>query len=84
MEIYEILILVITPVIAILGFFVKKAFMKLEQTMTENEIRILLRDKLEPIQVNLVYIQRDLDRIYKAQEKILEHLEQHGKDRKIH
>lgn len=73
-ELYQFITIVSAPALAILGFLLRRACMKLDQTMTEEEVRMLIKDKIDPIQVHLVYIQRDLTRLADTNAKILEFL----------
>lgn len=71
---YEVISIIAAPIVAIIGYFLRKAFTKLDQTMTKTEIRQLINDRTEPLVVQLKIIQRDIERTNQLLERICERL----------
>lgn len=63
---------ILTPIVTIFGFMLRRAFMKLEQTMTEDEVRLLVTDRLGPLQVNQRNIEHEINRIERKLDRILD------------
>ena len=80
--ILEIAVIGITPILAVFGFMLRRAFMKLDQTMSDKEIRILIGDRLSPMQTNQRNLEHEITRIERKLDKILDLLIENRKDAK--
>ena len=67
-----IIIFILTPAVALFGFMLRKALTKLDKTMTEPEIRLLVKDRLDPIYVNQRNIEHEINRMERKVDKILD------------
>jgi hypothetical protein len=67
-------------IVMILGFFLKRINMKLDQTMDEPSIRALIHDKLEPILVTQEELKDDMKHIRDRLDEIVSLLLKRGVD----
>lgn len=61
----------LVPVIAFLGFLLRRLFVKMESSMNEREIRQLIDDKMQGINIRQANYEHDLARIEKKMEREL-------------
>lgn len=79
--IIEIITLVVGPVIAVFGFLLRRAFIKLDDAMNKDDVRLLIDDRLIPLQVNQRNIEHEINRIERKLDKIIDILiksQKHG------
>lgn len=55
--------IILAPFVAILAYFVRKALTRIDDTMSEEEIRMLIDDKLGPLNANQRNIYAELNRM---------------------
>ena len=60
------------PVLTIIGYMLRRTMSKLEDMMTEQEIRMLIKDKLDPIYVKQSNVDNELKRINLTLDRILD------------
>jgi hypothetical protein len=63
--------LILTPLMALFGYMLRRAFIKLETTMSEEEIRLLIADKLSPVHADIRNIDKELKRMDKKLDQLL-------------
>ncbi len=60
------------PVLTIIGYMLRRTMAKLEDMMNEQEIRMLIKDKLDPIYVKQSNVDNELKRIDLKLDRILD------------
>ena len=79
--ILQIIALIAGPVLAVFGFMLRRAFIKLDNTITKDDVRVLIDDRLTPLQVNQRNIEHEINRIERKLDKIIDILiksQKHG------
>ena len=64
--------LVLAPVVTVLGFMLRRAFMKLDDTMRRDEVRLLIEQRLDPVYVAQRNFHQDIIRIETKLDKLLD------------
>ena len=75
------ILIVLSPILGFIGYILRRAFVKIEKTMSEPEIRVLIQDKLDPVNRDIRNIEKELSRIDGKLDQILKVIlnEKHGK-----
>ncbi len=60
------------PVLTIIGYMLRRTMSKLEDMMSEQEIRMLIKDELDPIYVKQSNVDNELKRIDLKLDRILD------------
>ena len=71
----------LTPIVGMLGFMLRRALVKLDNTITKDDVRVLIDDRLTPLQVNQRNIEHEINRIERKLDKIIDILiksQKHG------
>lgn len=63
---------VLAPVVTFLGFMLRRAFMKLDNTMSKSEIQMLVEARLDPVYVTQRNFHHDIVRIEAKLDKLLD------------
>ena len=70
--IYILDLLLITPVLGLMGYFIRKAFTKLDAALTEDQVRRLIEDKLESLRAEQRAIEDRVRSVERKLDKIID------------
>jgi hypothetical protein len=78
----QLVLVLLGPIMGVFGYMLRRAFMKLDLTMTDIEVRTLINDRLDPMRTNQRNIEHEINRIERKLDKILDLLlEAHKHDK---
>lgn len=68
----EIILIIMAPMMGLFGFMLRRAFTRLEQTISKGEIRVLISDRLGPLEANQRNVENEMRRIEKKLDRIID------------